>query len=67
VEALAAPNPVQIVLVGQETAFRTLNWPPGRSRECWIVHALPFQRSASVTASDCPTAVHADVVGQDTP
>ncbi len=75
---------MQTVAVGQDTAPSVLVWPEvsplwGVATFVfvvrWIVHARPFQRSASVeplarsltTAKEPPTAVHATAEAHETP
>src|SRR6516225_634252 len=56
----------------QATAARKLCRAPGGLGMEWMAHLLPSQRSARVSSApdltkNCPTAVHADPDGHDTP
>src|SRR5215472_16774878 len=64
------PTAVQLSAAGQATANRVLDEDPPGLGVGWVRQLLPFHRSARVScASDltanCPTAVHAELDGQD--
>src|SRR6516165_8021328 len=66
-----APTAVHAEPEGHDTPLRLLVAAPGGFGVDWTAHTAPLRRSASVTPSPdsrtCkPTAVHTDVVGQDT-
>jgi hypothetical protein len=63
---------VQLSAAGQATADRLLDGDPAGLGVGWICQLLPFHRSASVSCApdpttNCPTAVHAEPDGHDTP
>src|SRR5215510_9173613 len=65
------PTLVQAELVGHDTPLSALVAARGGFGVDWTVHLPPLRRSASVTPSPdsrtCkPTAIHADVAGQET-
>src|SRR5258708_158696 len=65
------PTPVHIELEEQDTPLRALDAAPRGFGVGWTIQTPPLRRSASVTPSPdsltCkPTAVHTEVVGQDT-
>lgn len=69
--ATNCPTPVHAEPDGHDTPLRALAAAPAGFGVDWIVHTPPLRRSASVTPSPdsrtCkPTAVHAEVVEQDT-
>jgi len=67
-----APTAVQASAAGQATANRLLDGDPAGLGVGWIAQVLPFHRSASVRCApdlttNCPTPVHAEPDGHDTP
>ena len=65
------PTAVHAEPDGQDTALRALVAAPGGFGVDWTAQTPPVRRSASVTPSPdaltcAPTAVHTEVVGQDT-
>src|SRR5215467_8479561 len=68
----AAPTAVQLEAVAHATAKNLLTDEPAGLGVCWILHRLPFHRSARSRSApepmtDCPTAVQAELDGQETP
>src|ERR1700750_2357162 len=68
----AAPTAVQASAAGQATANSLLDADPFGLGVGWMRPRLPVHRSASVRcapdpAANCPTPVHADPDGHDTP
>jgi hypothetical protein len=53
-----APTAVQAVRDEQPMLFRKKNWVPAGLGVGWIVHLVPFHRSARAPAFDNPAAVH---------
>jgi hypothetical protein len=66
------PTAVQAPAAGQATAKKLLEGDPPGLGVGWIAQLLPFHRSARVSCApdptaNCPTAVHAEPDGHDTP
>jgi hypothetical protein len=66
------PTAVQVSAAGHTTANSLLTGDPARLGVGWMRQLRPFHRSASVRCApdptaNCPTAVHAEPDGHDTP
>ena len=66
------PTAVQVSAAGHATANSLLDGDPAGLGVGWMRQLLPFHRSARVRrtpdlTANCPTAVHAELVGHDTP
>ena len=61
-----APTAMQSDGEMHETPIRPLAWAPEGLGTGWMVHRVPFHRSARAPESDIPTAMHADGAVQDT-
>jgi hypothetical protein len=66
------PTAVQVPAAGHATANKVLDEDPAGFGVGWMRQSRPFHRSASVSCTpdlttNCPTPVHADLDGHDTP
>src|SRR5262249_38861005 len=66
------PTAVQVSAAGHATANRVLDEDPAGLGVGWMRQVRPFHRSARVRCApdptaNCPTAVHAETAGHDTP
>src|SRR5215469_14824616 len=61
------PTALQLAADVQATPLRKLNCAPDGFGVGWMLHLVPFQRSAKVPEFENPTAVHDTAEGQATP